>query len=79
MTSSSMMAVFTSLIVEKRENNFGDNPTLGMNVCFFFYIFGITFITHLGIVWIMKMVCPRTDSFTSTRVSEWRGKIISTL
>lgn len=35
----------------------------------FFLLKRIRKTSHLGIVWMMKMSCPRTDSFTSTLVS----------
>lgn len=68
MTSSSMTAVFTSL---RRSAQASTTVREEKIVSGFYWSCQVASdIAHLGIVWIIKMSWPRTDSFTSTRVSE---------
>ncbi len=53
---------------------------LVVNLCsthVFFIPVAMPFYTHRGMVWMMKIVCPRTDSFTSTLVSDVEDKMRS--
>lgn len=71
-----MMAVLTSLVTKKTQSKL-------TRVCDYLkecetrlccHANDMPRLTHRGIVWMMKIVCPRTDSLTSTLVSILEAK-----